>query len=148
MRRNSVTQGLLQTQHFLIAHSTTLGRAMLHFRLQTQHKIHPCHRAVKSRGPITYAEEDPCLSTLYPWCTTTAIASWLHPTWTSRDSQACGLGESWGRHFIHSELKWDKRQPPSKLPCLKKQLHDSAESTASPLYICISHTLLGKSSLL
>lgn len=29
------------------------------------------------------------------------------------------LGESWGRHFIHSELKWHKRHPPSKLSCFK-----------------------------
>lgn len=53
---------------------------MLHFQLQTQDKIHPCQSSVKSQGPRTYAKEDWCPSTVYTWCKTTVIASWLHPT--------------------------------------------------------------------
>lgn len=56
------------------------------------------------------------------------------------------FGESWGRHFIHSELKWDKRHPPSKLSCFQKQLHDF-QRHHSPQYISTSHMSLGESSL-
>lgn len=77
---------------------------------------------------------------------------WLHlgsiPREHLETAKRVVLGRAEAGTYIHSELKWDKRHPPSKLPCFKKQLRDSAESTTSPLYICISHTLPGKSSLL
>lgn len=88
-------------------------------------KVIPAIALWSHEDPSTPATEDSCPGTVYTCCKATVIASWLHRTWTFRDSQACGLGESWGRHFIHSELKWDKRHPPAKLPCFKKQLHDS-----------------------
>lgn len=90
-------------------------------------------------------KENLCPSTVQTWYNA-MIASQLHPTWTHKDSQACGLGRAEaGTSYIQN---WNEIKD-----TLPQNCHASKSSSMilrghhSPLYSSTSHMSVGESSL-
>lgn len=66
---------------------------------------------------------------------------WLHLSSIPHEHIRTSMwfGDSRGRHFIHSELKWDKRHPPSKLSCFQKELHGSQRAPFTTIHLHQPH---------
>lgn len=122
-------------------HSSTWERATLDFSCK-QDKIPPAIALWHHRDPRH--KENLCPSTVQTWYNA-MIAAQLRPTWTPKDSQACGLGRAEaGTSYIQN---WNEIKD-----TLPQNCHASKSSSMilrghhSPQYISTSQMSLGESS--
>lgn len=136
MRRNTALNGDFSRHNAFLLPFLHMGKSHAGFQLQTgqnsscQHcDITGIHATRKSGVPAQYR-----LGTM-PWLQLSSVPREHH-------GQPCRwFGESWGRHFIHSKLKWDKRHcHASKSSSMVLRGHHS------PQYISTSQMSLRESS--